>query len=175
MSRMDALLSGRYLVVAFSDLPMPYQLALVRYLAIEGSDWDDFTMTEAGASDAEVNEALRHEMPQYLEAYGDYHFGIAEIPTKDFQRVVMSDEEVRRDFGDWETYHKWFMGHGAMPSHASTDRWPVLLSSQDDDDVLQDGWQRLHSYVRDGHSTIPAVFYPEKRHLHQVPALLTKH
>jgi hypothetical protein len=40
----------------------------------------------------------------------------------------------------------------------------VILSSSDDE-TLQDGWHRLHSYVRAGHADIPAVFYPEQRHL----------
>lgn len=164
MSRLDNLIAGRYQIVAFRDLPVPYQLALVRYMAIDGEAWDDLMGLSYGVSETAIKKAMLRMLPQYVMDYGDCKFGVAVLPVAEVQQSVMASPEIQAEFGSWEAYHTWYAGSNSVPEHPDTERWPVILSSYDDE-TLQDGSHRLHSYVQAGHSDIPAVFYPERRHL----------
>lgn len=164
LSRLDDLLAERHQIVAFRNLAEPYQLALVHYMAVDGEAWDALSEVPYGASADEIRNAIIGALPQYVGRYGDCQFGVVALPVGDVLRSVMQDEEIRDAFSDWAHYHAWYLGCGDVPEHGPTDRWPVILSGYDDE-TLQDGWHRLHSYVRAGHSDIPAVFYPELRHL----------
>ena len=39
-TRMDALIQDVYSIQQFTDLPTPFQLAIVWYMAVEGCSWD---------------------------------------------------------------------------------------------------------------------------------------
>lgn len=71
-------------------------------------------------------------------------FGISELPMSVLIDAIMEDEELADAFAGWEDYHAWYMSHsGRIPRHRTL--WPVILSPYDDE-TLEDGWHRLHSY-----------------------------
>ena len=90
---------------------------------------------------------------------------MAPLPTSTLKQAVLGDEELNV-WPDWAAYHNWYClpGSGLIPDYPKQGRWPVILSN-DPSETLQDGWKRLHCYAGRGARIVPAVFFPEARHL----------
>ncbi len=161
MTRMDRLIGQQFRIRPFRELPIPYQLAMTYYMAIDGEAWNlTCDYTEARLD----KEVLRRELINVRKRYGDTLFGTALISTKRLVQAVFQDEYLGQAYPDWKAYQAGFTRNCSIPRHPRTQRWPVILSSFEDE-TLQDGWHRFNSYVRDGHKRIPAIFYPKRRHL----------
>lgn len=161
ISRLDALIGSSYSIQKFANLALHVQRAILEYMA-DRELWDYFFEGANEVTDAVIAATL----PRYIEKYGDDEFGVAQISTQDMKAAIMGDPEIAHDHRDWDSYHTWFCSTG-VPDHPEADRWPVLLSAGEEE-TLEDGNHRFHSYVRAGAVTIPAVFFPEKRHFKAV-------
>ena len=159
--RLDQLLGDSYQLLAFHELSPEYQLAIAHYMAIDGEAWDCLFSEEIARIQSPV-AALRDALRTYVCEYGDTRWGLVELPADSLKAAIMADIEIKSDFETWDAYAAWYC-KGVVPTHPLSERWPVILSS-DDEETLRDGWHRCHCYMRRGDSTIPAVFYPEKRH-----------
>lgn len=157
MHRIDKLIARLTAVqeVAFRDLPLSHQLAIVQYMAVDGEAWD--ILFEDSADAEAVKASLVTAMPAYVQRYGYKKWSVAVIPVDVIKEAVMADEEIAGAFACWDDYAAWYGASGCVPSHGPENRWPVILSG-DDYETLADGWHRLHSYIRAGHADIPAVF-----------------
>lgn len=127
-------------VRSFKDLPLNYQKAIWVYVD-SGSDIDD---------------AL--SLKDFTRVSAKKRIGITVIPMQDLQREIVrrfDPEEV--PFTDFPAYHRWYVSNGGIPQHKSV--WPVILS-QEDTEVLEDGWHRFHSYVRRGLKFVPVAYFP---------------
>lgn len=113
---------------------------------------------------ARLKELLEAAMPEFVRVYGDVPFGVATVTTEAMKVSVMADDEIGQDFECWETYHRRYAEASGLPEHGRTDRWPCIMSCFEDE-TLQDGWHRFHSYCMAGDADIPVVFYPAQRHL----------
>lgn len=162
--RLNRLVGSNFTVCPYEKLPVPHQLAIAWYMAIDGDAWepqglpDDMTVEGAG-----FRQAFEAGLPGYVRAYGKTMFGIASLRVEALKDDVMRTHDIAEEFSTFDDYHRWYVG-GGVPCHPEMDRWPVILSSYGDE-TLQDGWHRFHSYVRDGVTEIPAVFYPGPEHL----------
>jgi hypothetical protein len=169
--RMDHLLGSAYEVLPFGKLEQPYQLAVGHYMAIDGEAWsaglpaDAFWLTRE-----QQGRGLRQSLPKLVQLYGEVLFGVALLPSERVREAIMQDLERARDFPNWEAYHAWYSSSCVLPKHGTANRWPVVLSDFEDE-ILQDGWHRVHSYLKRGDDTIPAVFYPREHHLRQTKAI----
>lgn len=150
--RMDCLIGNGYQICAFSDLPVPYQLAISHYLAIDCGSWEIFY---------DDDQVLLHD---YIRKYGDQIFGVIKLDAQCMAQSVMADPELVASFSSWEQYTNSYCAAGDVPEYSNQNRWPVILS-QDNYETLLDGWHRFHSYMRSGCLDIPAVFFPSERHL----------
>lgn len=150
--RMDELVGNEFKILAFRDLPVTHQLAIAQYLSIDCDSWQCFY---------DGDQALLHE---YVREYGEERFGVIDLPAQRLTQSVMADPELVSSHSSWEEYSAWYCAAGDVPEHGPGNRWPVILS-QDNDETLRDGWHRFHSYMRSGCSGIPAVFFPAERHL----------
>ena len=155
MSRMENLIGDHFCIHQFRTLPLSHQLAIAWYMAIDGQAWDCF-IDENIRDEGEAKVALMAAMPNYVREYGDTLWGAVDLPVDRVKMAVMADEDISSSFHSWDDYAVWY---GDVPEHGPENRWPVILSSSDYE-TLQDGWHRLHSYIRAGHTDIPAVFYP---------------
>ena len=155
MGRMNSLIGEDFRIHQFRSLPLSHQLAIAWYMAIDGQAWDCF-IDENIRDEEEAKAALMAAIPNYAIKYGDTLWGTADLPVDRVITAVMADEDISSSFHGWDDYAVWY---GDVPEHGPANRWPVILSSSDDA-TLQDGWHRLHSYIRAGHLDIPAVFYP---------------
>jgi hypothetical protein len=155
----------------FSDLPKTHQLAIVRYMAIEGEVWPP------PAPDISLVAALS----DYTDQFGFLAFGVVTIPMGILKRAVVqaSDFDFRQAFGtNFAAYHRWYMKdiiaveprrHRRGPPRRTHAVWPVILNpisyAKRGNELLQDGWHRLHHYVDWGLKAVPAIaFYPHVRY-----------
>jgi hypothetical protein len=173
----DALVGDHYELTAFRDLPEPYRLAIVHYMAVDGVAWDlgdegedDPLPGAAGppgdrrADRERILHRLRCAMPRLVDEHGDAAFGVASVPMSAARGHVMARGDLATDWkGDWDAYHAWYAGNGDVPDHAPAERWPCIMSGFGDE-AFEDGWHRFHAYARAGHADVPVVFYPEARH-----------
>lgn len=161
-ARIDSLIAEGYSVLRFSELPTPFQLAIVRYMALEGDAWDGVDLS-AYSSDY-LESSLVELLPLFVDTYGSVQFGSVCLSAEAVAAAVMRDEEIADSHACWDDYHKWYLAGGDIPSHPAAERWPVILSTASCE-TIKDGWHRFHSYMRDGAVEIPAVFFPRKHHL----------
>ncbi len=140
-------------VMPFQSLPLPAQLAAAHYMAIDGEAWEV-------PPDFDRKKDFKSLLPWFRGKYGTKKFGYVEIPTEVLTAEVMKDDEEVGRFKDFDEYHRWYIGlPGGIPNHPKKDRWPVILSSFEEE-TLQDGWHRLHTYYHQGAEMIPALYYP---------------
>jgi GNAT superfamily N-acetyltransferase len=159
-------------IVPYRDLPGTAQLALAHYMAVDGGAWGMPSAFEAfwGRPDATTalwKETFASNLPWFVQKYGDRPFGYVVLPMDGLREAVMASADLDM-FDDFDAYHAWYVGSlgereaEQMPATAD-DPWPVILSSGEDDEALQDGWHRFHRYHQLGLEHVPAVFYPPLR------------
>jgi hypothetical protein len=146
-------------VMPYRDLPRPAQLAMAWYMAVDGEAWElppEYPPYVTGLR--EIKKNFSGMLSWFVKTYGKRKFGYVEIPADVLIESIMEDPEIKEQFKGFEDYHRWYVRQGHMPDHESRNRWPVILS-HDDEETLQDGWHRFHEYVRQGARVIPALYY----------------
>jgi len=148
-------------------------MAIAHYHSIAGVSWNaplelwNWISRHKGMR-APLAEELSRHMPHYLERHGEQLFGVVDIPTAELLPRIMQGYELAEFHGDWVAYHAWYTSFVPTPDHDTTKPlWPVWLAiDHRDNEALEDGWHRLHDYVRKGIQFIPGVytpFWPEGR------------
>ena len=102
-----------------------------------------------------------NDMPDLAEAvsiFGDVSATLIEVPVDSVKAAFMNVPEISNDHADFDAYHTWYVSHGDTPKYGAENRWPCLATDWEDD-VFIDGAHRFHSYIRDGHKTIPVLVY----------------
>lgn len=158
-SRFKSLIGDAHTIMPLSQLPKPFQMAIVWYMAVDGCAWEDIELPETQEDMVAFKQAVEDAIPEFVRRYGDRKFGIVNIPVEQFKQSMMQGTEIGEDFSTFDEYHQWYLSHGDTPEYDSEDRWPVILSDFGDE-VTQDGAHRLHSYIRAQHTDIPALFFP---------------
>lgn len=140
-------------VLPFRKLSIPAQAAMAFYMSVDGTAWD-----QPSTLDRDIVEVL----PWYRRQYGSDRFGYVELPTKEVVSAIWDvHEDLREEYGSIQEWVEWYRSHGDVPDHPENSRWPVILSSIEDE-FLQDGWHRFSDYLRKGAKVIPAIYYPFK-------------
>lgn len=155
MSRLQNLVKDSHERKPFSELPTSHQLAIIWWMAVDGDSWNSVNLSSFLTTD-DIKSNLVILLPEYIKNYGDVEFSIGLLKTEDIINSVMQDEDIADSFSSWNEYHEWYSS-GEMPKHPKEDRWPIFLSS-DDYETIMDGWHRFHSYVKDGDLLIPVIF-----------------
>lgn len=88
-----------------------------------------------------------------------YTFEYGRIPTPVIIELIQKNHpEIPDDFNSFEEYHAWYISQGDTPNHNTA--WAVIIANGiNDSEILEDGWHRLHSYIRDNLEYIPFVIY----------------
>lgn len=138
-------------IVAFKDLPPESQLALIQYMALDGSAWDYLHENFEG------NQSI---IAPYIKKYGKKKFGIVTIPMDDLKKLVMECGDLKHH-SSFAEYHEWYCNGGGIPNYDEKKKpWPVIISSFNDE-AFEDGWHRFHCYVRQDRKEIPCLYYPD--------------
>lgn len=155
MSRLKLLVKDMYEKKSFSELSTQYQFAIIWWMAVDGEAWDIVDLSIFSNIDA-IKSNLINLLPEYIKYYGNVEFSVGEVRTEDIINSVMQDEDIASSFNSWSDYHEWYLS-GEMPEHSKEKRWPIFLSSDDYETIL-DGWHRFHSYVKNKDESIPIIF-----------------
>jgi len=161
-------------VKRFSEMTMPYKMSMAWYMAFDGEAWNllgkldnDDNFPSSFSSNKKKDEAqtrmlklMKQEMPLYVEEYGREKFGVGRIPTGQMLKYFWeyNTDSMRDEFETWEAYHAWYRKNCGIPKHGTRSRWTCIMSGMDDE-LLQDGWHRFHSYVSLGCRDIPIIYY----------------
>lgn len=95
----------------------------------------------------------------YREEYeididADDLFMYAEIPMIELIKAIDVPIDLRKSIKTFDEYHKWYIDGGDIPSHEGI--W-ALVFADEEDDIIEDGWHRFHSYVEKGIKTVPCI------------------
>jgi hypothetical protein len=147
----------------YRELPIPAQLAVAHYMALDGEAWE-VPQEVRKWSPSKLKKEFDSLLPYFRKTYGDQRFGYALIPMEALTSAIIQDPFVTEDIGVFDSYEAFDKWSHTQPGinlvrHPTTNRWPVILSSSDDE-TLQDGWHRFHTYYHQGAEMIPAVYYP---------------
>lgn len=165
ISRRDTLIGSDYEILSFSQLPVPYQLAMAWYMAVDGEAWHDFVeIPEMVADHPDFMATFEALLPRFVESYGNVPFGVTTLSAQQVKDAYMGDAEISADFASFDDYHQWYVSHNDTPVYGQEGRWPAILGD-DNSEAFQDGHHRLHSYLRAGHADVPLIFYPDRRHM----------
>lgn len=77
--------------------------------------------------------------------------------------MIMENNQDIKDqgFKNFEDYHNWYISFCDTPFYSK--QWPVILAQGScGEEIIEDGWHRFHSYIRDGIKSIPFVLYIKK-------------
>lgn len=80
------------------------------------------------------------------------------VPVQAIAEAMMKIPELADDHGSFEAYHRWYVQAGPMPTHARSNRWPCI-ASDDPNELIWDGWHRMHAYIAAGDDTVPLLRY----------------
>lgn len=89
----------------------------------------------------------------------DYLYESRQEPRDEFLgRYMDADEEFRREYGpgDWEAHHAETLAAHPVPRYPAENRWPLIVSDSNPN-YVDDGYHRMHSYMRDGATHVPTV------------------
>ncbi len=143
----------------FSQHSKPTQKAIIQWMAIDGEAWFELIPKELhelyknGWNDAEWNFVI----DAINKTQGSKSYTFAEVPTQLLTDCIANEhEEISEDYDSWKEYHEYYLNGGDIPNHSSENRWPCIFRGGEE--LIVDGWHRLHCYVRDNHQTIPLVY-----------------
>lgn len=136
-------------------------LSLCRRRRTGPGHWVGFDDLSPAAQDAIRFWTDVHDPAAIVEAARTLEWQEELVPLADVLAQAMASGDHAVDFnGDWEAYHAWYLSGGDVPDHG-TSRWPVIENSERgraiNGEYLDDGWHRLHSYVRAGDTHIPVL------------------
>ncbi|MDQ2077567.1 hypothetical protein [Marinimicrobium sp. ABcell2] len=99
-----------------------------------------------------------HVMPAMDEAlvvFQDIPAKLIYVPVDVLQQAVMATD-IGETFSTFQDYHEWYLSAGDTPQYDDENRWPCIASGQEDE-VIQDGNHRMHSYIKSGAREIPIL------------------
>lgn len=140
---------------------------MVHYMSIDGEAWEspneeppNFHKKKAFLS------WMKRNLPFWVKKYGSRKFGMMNIPMTEFCDLVIKCHALyngEADFKTFQEYHEWYVGECLWSNSDEhyNQTWPSILGSaiNEDYEVLQDGWHRFHSYVKQGKKVMPIIYY----------------
>jgi hypothetical protein len=168
LGRLQNLIGTEYQVIPFAQLSEAHQMAIAWYMVVDGSAWGG---PDLHPSTPDALEQLQASLPFYVEHNGDELIGVTTITAKQAKDAVMSDHNPlngktrAEECGSFKKYHQQFLEQNLVWAYDADNRWPVILAQDLYIDTLADGYVRLHSYLRSGHTDIPVIFFPDACHL----------
>lgn len=101
----------------------------------------------------EDGDAESHTTPH------DYNYEMRQEPLKKFiKRYMDADDEFKAAYGpdDFQAHHEEMLRNHPIPHYPATDRWPLIVSDSNPN-YVDDGYHRMHSYIRDGATSLPTM------------------
>ena len=156
----------------FSKLSLEAKLAMIWYMAIDGEAWTtpdvegDFKYTAAIGSPSgnkAYQKFIAKNMDWFDKKYGHLVFGLAMVPREEFEKSLLANFRKNPDMNhlhSMESFIKEYREGGPTVNHKNFS-WPVIFSNYPEE-LIQDGWHRMHCYLNKQIATIPCIYYLEK-------------
>lgn len=136
--------------VSFEELPFEYKKSLIIYF-YEGDvvKWSiDNSIEEVSKDNNLVNILINDYITVGRNKNKSFAYGL--IPTE----ILTKEIAKRLGFKTFKEYHEWYNDN---TDHADS-ILPIILSF-DNDELIEDGWHRFHSYYRKSVKQIPVVAF----------------
>jgi hypothetical protein len=141
----------------FPELSIEAKKSLIQYAAIDG-DVESGMMNELdqiGFDFSEGNINWNVLFTYFDIVWSERAYTTYDMPTEELTLFLMSQDcDFASEFSSFHEYHLSYLDKNT-PYHTAVSRWPCIAS--DPEEGILDGWHRLHSYYRSGHSTIPLI------------------
>jgi hypothetical protein len=147
----------------FGELPLPAKKAIIWRWVFEGESslWDHMPhfAKDGFKSPSDITKVQWHFIFEILpNSFNKTPVYYSEVDTQVVIDTLLAHHcDIKDDWDTWSDY-KAFYGTKDVPHHSDKDRFPCL-SPLGDDEIFEDGWHRLHSYINSNHTTIPIVQY----------------
>jgi hypothetical protein len=89
----------------------------------------------------------------------DYDYDMRQEPLKDFiKRYMDADDEFTAEYGpnDFQKHHEEMLRNHPIPHYPAENRWPLIVNDSNPN-YVDDGYHRMHSYIRDGATRLPTM------------------
>jgi len=147
--------------LTFGELNVPSKKAYIWFFAIEqGCDMINAIMDILpgdALNPSDISESAWELMFERISAHlKGATFRYLDVPVAEIQSLILNhNQSIKEDYAIWSDYAKSYGTHG-VEHYPETDRFPCI-SFSGDQDIIWDGWHRLHSYINNNHSTIPVL------------------
>lgn len=159
-------------VVPFISLPKEHQYAMIHYMAVDGEAWkipDGIPMWGSRGSYTKhlgkVRSWIKKNSTFWIKKYAKVKFGMVDVPMDVLCQCIVEQFKAQYNPTKITTileYHEQYMGDTKekdLTDHY-TELWPAILDSDPENDLLQDGWHRFHTYLIRKIKTMPLLYYP---------------
>ena len=147
--------------LTFGELNVPSKKAYIWFFAIvQGCDMINAIMDILpgdALNPSDISESAWELMFERISAHlKGATFRYLDVPVAEIQSLILNhNQSIKEDYAIWSDYAKSYGTHG-VEHYPETDRFPCI-SFSGDQDIIWDGWHRLHSYINNNHSTIPVL------------------
>ena len=113
--------------------------------------------------------AVTQYYPQMIEEHGaapdstpyDYRYEVRQEPLQQFiKRYMDADDEFKAEYphgaADFIAHHEEMLHNHPIPHYPAKNRWPLIVNDANPN-YVDDGYHRMHSYIRDGATSIPTI------------------
>lgn len=136
--------------VSFNELPFEYKKSLIIYF-YEGDvvKWSiNNSIDEISKNDNLINILINDYISIGRNKNNSFAYGL--VPTE----ILTKEVSKRLGYKTFQEYHEWYNDN---TDHGDS-ILPIILSF-DNDELIEDGWHRFHSYYRKGIKKIPVVVF----------------
>lgn len=137
---------------SFEELPFEYQKSLILYM-YEGPvvDWSlDTRIDDVAKDDSLVRVLIDDYMSVGRNKNKSFAYGL--VPMN----VLTKEIADRMGYDSFEEYHQEYK-QGYLPDHGKS-VLPIILDFNNDE-LIEDGWHRFHSYYKKGLKNVPVVMF----------------
>lgn len=136
--------------VSFSELPFEYKKSLIIYF-YEGDvvEWSiNNPIDEISKNDNLINTLINDYTSVGRNKNKSFAYGLVPIG------VLTKEVSKRLGYKTFQEYHEWYNDDTDHKNSVL----PIIISF-DNDELIEDGWHRFHSYYRKGIKKIPTVMF----------------
>ncbi len=134
----------------FSELPFEYKKSLIIYF-YEGDvvEWSiDNSIDEVSKDDNLINILVNDYISVGRNKNKSFEYGLVPIET------LTKEISKRLGYETFQEYHEWYNDNTDHKNSVL----PIIISF-DNDELIEDGWHRFHSYYRKSIKKIPVVMF----------------
>lgn len=136
--------------VSFEELPFEYKKSLIIYF-YEGDvmEWSiNNPIDEISKNDDLINILINDYISVGRNRHNSFAYGL--VPMQ----ILTKEVAKRMGFKTFQEYHEWYNDNTDHKDSVL----PIIVSF-DNEELIEDGWHRFHSYYRKGMKQIPVIAF----------------